>query len=36
MERKFLVITTESIPGYRIKKAIGGVSASVVHARHNW
>ena len=34
MEREFLVVTTESIPGYRIKKVVGVVSASVVRARH--
>ncbi len=31
---KFLIVTTDEIPGYRIVKVIGLVSGSVVRARH--
>ncbi len=35
MERRDVIIaTTESIPGYRVKRVIGLVSGSVVRARH--
>jgi len=29
-----IVVTTESVPGYRVKKVLGMVSGSVVRARH--
>ncbi len=34
MSDEILVVTTESIPGYKVKKVLGVVSGSVVRARH--
>ena len=34
MSEEVIVTTTESVPGYRIKKVLGIVSGSVVRARH--
>lgn len=34
MDRDVLVVTTESVPGYRVSKVLGIVSGSVVRARH--
>ncbi len=34
MSDEILVVTTESIPGYKVKKVLSVVSGSVVRARH--
>ena len=34
MSEEFIVTTLESVPGYRIKRILGLVSASTVRARH--
>jgi len=34
LDRDVLVVTTESVPGYRVSKVLGIVSGSVVRARH--
>lgn len=34
MSNEIIVVTTESIPGYRVKKILGVVSGSIVRARH--
>ena len=34
MGEEFLVVTTENVPGYRVKRVLGLVSASTVRAKH--
>ncbi|MCE4621442.1 MAG: YbjQ family protein [Desulfurococcales archaeon] len=34
MSEEFIVTTLESVPGYRVKRILGLVSASTVRARH--
>jgi len=34
LSNEIIVVTTESIPGYRVKKILGVVSGSIVRARH--